>query len=128
MVVGAQSELAQRQGLGRGQQAHHHVFEAVVGGNGGHAQFQLVLGAELGEVDLPVLGFAALGDVQLAHDLDARHHRAAVRGWQLKVGRHDTVFAEPDFDFVLAGLAFNVNVRNVLVHGLDDHVVDQSNQ
>ena len=123
-----EAEAVDRDRPGRGEQAQHHVLEAAVGGNGGHAQLDLVLRRELGEVDLAVLGLAPLGDVEVAHDLDPGDQRVAVVRRQLEVGAQRPVLAEAHPDLLLAGVALEVDVGDVVPVRLDDHVVEQAHQ
>ena len=127
-VVFREAQFLHRDRLGRGQDPHHHVLEPVVGRDRGHAQFDFVALRELGEVDLAVLRLATLGDVEVAHDLDARDHGAAVGVRQFQVGLQHAVLAEADFDLLLARIGLDVDVRHVLVVRVDDHRVDQPDQ
>ena len=66
-----QADLFQLQGLLRFEQAQHHVFQAIGGGQHRDTQFQFAA-AEFAELDLAVLRAPPLGDVQPGHHLDAR--------------------------------------------------------
>ena len=123
-----QAQPVQGQRARRGQDAHHHVFEPVVGGYRGHAQFDAMLRREAREVDLPVLRLAPFADVQLGHDLDARDHRVAVVGRQLQVGAQDAVLAEADADLLAPGVALDVDVGHALGMRFDHHAVDHAYQ
>jgi hypothetical protein len=123
-----QAEPVERDRLGRRQDPHHHVFQAAVGRNGGHAQLDAVLRRELGEVDLAVLGLAALADVEVAHDLDARDHRVAVVRRQFEVGAQLAVLAKADADLLAARIALDVDVGDAGAMGFQDHPVDHAHQ
>ena len=77
------AHFVEREGLGGGQDAHDHVFVPVDRGQSGDTQLDgPVAHAEL---DLSVLGLAPFGNVQLGHDLEARHQRIAKGGRNLLI-------------------------------------------
>ena len=126
----ASPSLRDRQRLGRGQEPHHDVFEAVARRHGHHAQLEIER-AELPEVDAPVLRAAALGDVEARHDLQARDRRAPEVVGQPQVFGEQAVVAEADDDALAAAVRFDVDVGRAagvrvhddLVHEPDERVV-----
>src|SRR6266852_757960 len=122
-----QAELFQRDGLPRRENTHDYVFDAALRWDRRHAQFD-VERAEFLEFDFPILRFALLGNVEVAHDLDARHEGVSVRTRDLDVGNQRPVFPQPDLGLAFAGVGLDVDVRRSLVVRIDDDLVDQLDQ
>ena len=126
-VVRGQAQFIQRNGLTGGQNPHHHVFDTAGRGNGGHTQFDIER-AVLLELDLAVLRLAALGNIEVAHDLQARHHGLAEMRRHLDIGLQRAVDAKADAGLELARHGLDVDVGHLLVVGIDDDLVDKLDQ
>ena len=104
------------------QQAQHHAL-AVAGRDGGDAHINRAAGDP--QRDTAVLGQTFLGDVQLGHDLDARHHQRRHGAAGLQDLLQHAVDPESDCEAVLVGL--DVDIRGVFLHGLGEDRVDEAN-
>ena len=122
-----QRQLVQWQGFTPGQNAHHHIFQTAAGRNGGHPQLD-VGRAKFLELDLAVLRLALFGNIQITHDLDARHQRVAIRPRHLHIRHQRAVLAQANFRLGLARVWLDVNVRCPLVIGIQNHLVHQLDQ
>ena len=127
LVVRGEAQLLQGNRLARRQNPHHHVFHTTCGRDGGHAQFDIQR-AVFFELDLAVLGLAALGDVEVAHDLQARHHGLAEMRRHLHIGRQTAVHPKANAGLELARHGLDVDVGGLLVVGVDDDLVDELDQ
>ena len=78
-------------------------------GDSRHAQLN-VQWAEFPELDLAVLRLALLGNIQVAHDLEARHQGIAVGGWHFDVVEQRTVLAHQDLGLGFSRSRFDVYV------------------
>ncbi len=126
-VLLRQPQLVQRDRLARGEDTHDDVLDPAGGRNRRDPQLD-VERTELLELDLAVLGPPLLRDVQVAHDLQARHDRVAVARRHLDVRAERAVLAEADLGLRLARIGLDVDVRGALVVGVDDDLVDQLDQ
>ncbi len=126
-VVGQDTELVERDRFARRQDAHDDVFDAAGRRDGGHAQFD-VERAVLFKLDLAVLRFALFRNIKVAHDLQARHHRLPEMRRHFDVGLQAAVNAKPDAGLGLARQRLDVDVRDLLVIGVNDHLVDELDQ
>ena len=107
--------------LRAGQQAHHHAL-AVRYGQGGEAH--VVVAAGDLEADAAILRQALLGDVQVSHDLDARHDARLDRlGQRLDRLVEHVVDAEAHAELALEGL--DVDVAGALLHGVVQQRIHQ---
>ena len=122
-----QAELFQGDGLPRGKNTHDYIFDAALRRDRRHAQLD-VERSEFLEFDFSVLRLALLGNVEVAHDLDARHHGVSVGTRDLDVGNQRPIFPQPDLGLALAGVGLDVDVRRSLVVRIDDDLVDQLDQ
>jgi hypothetical protein len=96
-------------------------------GNRRHPQLDVERGEFL-ELDLAVLRPPFFRNVEVAHDLDARHDRAAKAMRDLDVFLQRAVTAETDRHFFLADARLDVNVRSPLLIGVYDDFVDQPDE
>jgi hypothetical protein len=126
-VVRGQAQLFQRNRLAGRQNPHHHVLHAARRRDSSDAQLD-VERAEFLELDLAVLGLAFFRDIQVAHDLQPGHQRFAKMRRNFDVGLQAAINAESDASFCFARQRLDVNVRGVLVMGVDDHLVDELHQ
>jgi hypothetical protein len=65
-------------------------------------------------------------DVQAAHDLDARDDSGAEIRGNVGVRREHTVLAEAHPARAVARHALDMNVGNLLLHRIRDHLVDKA--
>ncbi len=119
-----ESHLFERNRLACGEDPHHHVFHAARGRDRGDPQFD-VERAEFLELDLAVLRLALFRDVQVAHDLEARDERRSIACRHLDVILQIAILAEADLGLRLAGIGFDMDVRNAQVVRVDDDLVDE---
>src|SRR5690606_30944270 len=120
VVVFGEAELLDFRDAGRLFQDAHHGLLAVYGRQ--RRQAQVNRHVPVLEADAAVLGQAPFGDVQVAHDLDARHEGVGGLAVHAHVFAQGAVLAHPDQQSV--GPGFDVNVGNVAQHGLADDGVD----
>src|SRR5437763_1043436 len=78
-----------------------------------------VQGPVPGDIDLAILWLAALRDIEVGHDLDARHERIAVGRRQIQVVLELAVLTEADLGLHPAGVALDVNIGSALRMSLD---------
>src|SRR3954468_11788228 len=94
-VEGGEAHFLERNRLAGSENPHHDVLDAARRRDGGDAQLD-VERPELLELDLAVLRLALLRDVEVAHDLDARHDRRAIARRDLDVRAERAVLPEAD--------------------------------
>ncbi|EXI67244.1 MAG: hypothetical protein AW08_02079 [Candidatus Accumulibacter adjunctus] len=126
-VVRRHTQLVDRDRFAGTEDAQDDVLEPAGGGHRRHAQFD-VKRSPAPEADLAVLRPALLGDVEVGHDLQARHQRAAVGRRDLDVGRQRAIAAEADDGLFLARPRFDVDVGSALLVRLDDDPVHQADE
>ena len=97
------------------EQAQHHAL-AVAGGQGGDAHVHRP--AAEAQRDAAVLRQAFFGDVELRHDLDARHHRGVQRALRLDHVAQHAVDAEAHHRARFEG--FDVDVRGAVAQRLGE--------
>ena len=105
-----QPQLVQRDGFTGRQNPHHHVLNATGGRNGGDPQFNIERPILL-ELYLAVLWAPTLRNIEVAHDLEASHHRLLPKMRRhLDIGHQRAIDAKADFGLELARHRFNMNV------------------
>ena len=121
------TELVQRNRFRARQHAHHHVFQAIRGGDDRNPQLDFCR-AKLLKIYLSILRFAPLGNIQLGHDLDARDQGAAEICRDIKIVNQDAVLAKSNTCAFLARVGFDMDIRRALFVGIKDHFIHQPDQ
>ena len=103
------------------EQSQHHPL-AVTGRNRRDAHVDRAAGDA--QTDAPVLRQALLGDVELRHDLQARHDQWRDRPLGLQHLAQDAVDAKADDESILKRL--DVDVGGVFLHRLGEDRVDEA--
>ena len=105
------------------QDAEHDAL-AVQRGDRRNAQIDLVAADD--QLDPPVLGQSPFGDVELRHDLDARHDgRLKPARWSVDLVQH-AIIAIADAQAILERI--EMNVGGARLHATRDQLIDQSDQ
>ena len=126
-VLGRQAKLVDGDRLTGREDTHDNILDPAGRRDGRNAQLD-VERTELLELDLAVLGLPFFGNIQVAHDLQARDDRAAIRSRHFNIRRKRAVSPEPDFRLRFPRIGLDMDVRGPLVVGIYDDLVDELDQ